>query len=47
MPEGDQDQRGVPVAVATIPGSFDQLLDFGLGQVFAGSKLSISRPDRN
>ena len=36
MPEGDQDQRGVPVTVAAIAGGLDQLLDFGLGQVFPG-----------
>jgi hypothetical protein len=35
MPEGDQDQRRVPMVIAAIPGGLDQLLDFRLGQVFA------------
>jgi hypothetical protein len=35
MPEANQDQRGVPVTVAAIACDLDQLLDFGVSQVFA------------
>ena len=45
MPEGDQDQRGVPVTVAAIPGRLDQLLDLGRRQIFPRSKLGIWRPN--
>ena len=31
MPEGDQDQRGVPMPMAAGAGRFDQLLDLRLG----------------
>src|SRR5262249_56376744 len=41
VPEGNQDQRSVPVAVAPQLGGGDQLLDLGRGQVFAGAHLSV------
>jgi hypothetical protein len=41
VPEGNQDQRGVPVAVAPQLGGDDQLLDLVWGQVFAGTHLGI------
>src|SRR6516164_9506624 len=41
VPEGNQDQRSVPVAVAPQLGGGDQLLDLGRGQVFAGTHLGI------
>jgi hypothetical protein len=46
VPEGDQDQRGVPMAVAAVPGGFDQLLDLRRGQVLARPQVSIGRPNR-
>jgi len=48
MPEGNQDQRGVAVAVAPASlGGFDQLLDFGRRQVFTGPQLGIWHPGRH
>src|SRR6516225_1212399 len=41
VPEGNQDQRSVPLAVAPQLGGCDQLLDLGWGQVFAGTHLGI------
>src|SRR5215469_7253472 len=41
VPEGNQDQRSVPVAVAPQLGGGDQLLDLGRGQVFAGTHRGI------
>src|SRR5215472_10321173 len=41
VPEGNQDQRSVSLAVAPQLRSRDKLLDLGRGQVFAGSHLSI------
>src|SRR6516164_8203907 len=41
VPEGNQDQRSVPMAVAPQLGGGDQLLDLGRGQVFAGTHLSV------
>src|SRR5215831_9266279 len=41
VPESNQDQRSVPVAVAPQLGGGDQLLDLGRGQVFAGAHLSV------
>src|SRR5262245_50223747 len=35
MPEGDQDHRGVAVAVAVRPGRFNQPLNLRLGEMFA------------
>src|SRR5262252_4170579 len=41
VPESNQDQRSVPVAVAPQLRSGDQLLDLGRRQVFAGTHLGI------
>src|SRR6516164_5075073 len=41
VPESNQDQRSVPVAVAPQLRSRDQLLDLGRGQIFAGTHLGI------
>jgi hypothetical protein len=46
MTEGDQDKRGVAVAVSTLLRLFGQLLDFLRCQVFAGSQIRIGRADR-
>jgi hypothetical protein len=41
VPEGNQDQRSVSLAVAPQLRSRDQLLDLGRGQIFAGAHLGI------
>ena len=41
VPEGNQDQGSVAVAVATLPRLFDQSLDFGRSQILAGPKIGI------
>ena len=42
MPEGDQDQRAVAVAVATILRRLDQLLDFSRCQVLPGPQVALA-----
>ena len=47
MPKGNQDERGVPVAVAAIARALHELIDFGRRQIFARPQLGIRRPGRN
>ncbi len=47
MPEGNQDQRGVAVAIAAVPGRLDELVDLGRREIFACPKLAISGPNWN
>ena len=42
MPEGDEDQGGVAVAVAAVTGGLDQLLYLRQGQVFAGRSSALA-----
>ena len=37
---------GVPMAVAIGPGSFDEAVNFGVGQVFARPHLGVEHPFR-
>jgi hypothetical protein len=41
---GDQHHGGVAMAVAIGPGSFDEAVDFGVGQVFTRPHLGIVYP---
>jgi hypothetical protein len=42
MAVGDQDHRGVAVAVPIVAGNLAHPLDLGLGQVFARANLGIA-----
>jgi hypothetical protein len=44
VPESQQDHGGVAVTVAVALGGFDQSIDFGGGEVFAGAKFSVRPP---
>src|SRR5271155_4192448 len=41
MPIGQEDHRGVTVAVAIALGRFHEPLDLGLGQVLAGAQVAV------
>ena len=41
---GHQDHGGVPMPVAVALGRVHELLDLGLGQVFAGAKVAVTAP---
>ena len=47
MPIGDQDQRGITLAITATLGDGDQLIDLGRRQVFPRSQLGVGPPDRN
>jgi hypothetical protein len=47
MPEDDQDQGAIAVAVAPLPRLLHELFDFGRRQVFAGTKFGIWRANWN
>ena len=42
MAEGDQDQGGVPMAIAPIPGCLDELFYLSLGQVVTAVRHCVS-----
>jgi hypothetical protein len=47
-PEGDQHHGGVPVAFAVVPGSDDQTIDLGVGQIPArGASTTLARAGRS
>jgi hypothetical protein len=46
MPIGDQDQRGITLAITATLGDGDQLVDLG-ASVFPRSQLCVGPPDRN
>src|SRR5262249_39145664 len=42
VPIGDQDHGGVAVAVTVVAGGFDQAVDLGVGEIFAGAEVRIA-----
>jgi hypothetical protein len=47
MPEGDQDQGGVPVAIPAVLGRLHEPLNLGHGKIFPRPELVVWWADRN
>jgi hypothetical protein len=47
MPEGDQDQGGVPMTVAAVLGRLHEPLNLGHGKIFPRPELVVCWADRN
>jgi signal transduction histidine kinase len=46
VPKSHQDHGGVAKTVPVTPSGFDQAVDLGLGQVFAGAQVGVLSPPR-
>jgi hypothetical protein len=47
MPEGDQDQGGVPVTIAAVLGRLHEPLNLGNGKIFPRPELVVWGADQN